>query len=281
MTERCAIRDHHGISDPEFDSPLPVFLKYPWASWCNLAYLIPPCLCFSYTRGRRGATWSESSQFDHGSGWDVSRRYPDYAERVHVVLSREGARPVSVLLLRSFARDRGPGFTRAPMPTGAPNKARGRSAQLASELKAKGREVTPSSVTLIRARGPVEPVSIDYIKQRNTLCNRSCSNKTHTPRDKVQSTQGLGRRPQHGLRITTRYPASPPTMACVQACMKMDETLYHVADKIKWWGSILHGKDFCQLFPPPNFKRSRIEFSPANARMEFPPAKKKTRMRSL
>jgi hypothetical protein len=24
-----------------------------------------------------------------------------------------------------------------------------------------------------------------------------------------------------------------PVMACVQACMKMDETLYHVADKIK------------------------------------------------
>jgi hypothetical protein len=32
----------------------------------------------------------ESSQFNHGSGWDVSQRYPDYAERVHVVLSREG-----------------------------------------------------------------------------------------------------------------------------------------------------------------------------------------------
>ena len=27
MTERCVIRDH-GISDPEFDSPLPVFLLY-------------------------------------------------------------------------------------------------------------------------------------------------------------------------------------------------------------------------------------------------------------
>ena len=58
------------MSDPESDSPLPVFLLY--------------------TFGRRGATQSESSQFNHGSGWDVSRRYPDDAERVHVVLSREG-----------------------------------------------------------------------------------------------------------------------------------------------------------------------------------------------
>jgi hypothetical protein len=44
----------------------------------------------SYTCGRRDATLSESSQFNHDSGWDVSRRYPDYTERVHVVLSREG-----------------------------------------------------------------------------------------------------------------------------------------------------------------------------------------------
>jgi hypothetical protein len=36
-----------------------------------------------------------------------------------------------------FARD--PSFARPPMLTGAPNKGRGRSAQLASELKAKGR----------------------------------------------------------------------------------------------------------------------------------------------
>ena len=33
----------------------------------------------------------------NGSGWDVSRRYPDEAERVHVVLSRESGLPVSVL----------------------------------------------------------------------------------------------------------------------------------------------------------------------------------------
>jgi len=33
------------------------------------------------------------------------------------------------------------------------------------------------------------------------------------------------RRPQHGLRITTRYPVSPPT----------------------WWGSILHGEDFPRI----------------------------------
>jgi len=32
---------HHGISDPEFDSPLPVFLLYPWASKCNLVGIQP------------------------------------------------------------------------------------------------------------------------------------------------------------------------------------------------------------------------------------------------
>ena len=37
----------------------------------------------------------------------VSRRYPDEAERVHVVLSRERGLPVSVLAL---SRDRDPGF---------------------------------------------------------------------------------------------------------------------------------------------------------------------------
>jgi hypothetical protein len=43
----------------------------------------------THTCGRRGATQSDSSQFSlgNGSGWDVSRRYPDEAERVHVVLS--------------------------------------------------------------------------------------------------------------------------------------------------------------------------------------------------
>jgi hypothetical protein len=45
----------------------------------------------TYTCGpRRGATQSDSSQFTHSSGWDEPRRYPDYTERVHVVLSREG-----------------------------------------------------------------------------------------------------------------------------------------------------------------------------------------------
>ncbi len=55
-------------------------------------------------------------------------------ERSRRVVSVHG--PVSVL---SSPRDRDPGFNRAPMLTGAPNKVRGRSAQLASELKAKGR----------------------------------------------------------------------------------------------------------------------------------------------
>ena len=41
LTERCVIRDHHGISDPESDSPLPVFLLYLWASRCNLVGIQP------------------------------------------------------------------------------------------------------------------------------------------------------------------------------------------------------------------------------------------------
>ena len=53
----------------------------------------------------------DSSQFKNGSGWDVSRRYPDEAERVHVVLSREGGLPVSVL---AFPRDSDPGFYQSP-----------------------------------------------------------------------------------------------------------------------------------------------------------------------
>ena len=37
-----AIRDHHHeISDPESDSPLPVFLLYLWASRCNLVGIQP------------------------------------------------------------------------------------------------------------------------------------------------------------------------------------------------------------------------------------------------
>ena len=50
----------------------------------------PPPVFLSCICGRRGATQSDSSQFNRGSSWDVSRRYPDDAERVHVVLSREG-----------------------------------------------------------------------------------------------------------------------------------------------------------------------------------------------
>jgi hypothetical protein len=38
--EKEISRDH-GISDPEFDSPLPVFLLYPWASRCNLVGIQP------------------------------------------------------------------------------------------------------------------------------------------------------------------------------------------------------------------------------------------------
>jgi hypothetical protein len=33
---------------------------------------------------------SDSSQFTTGSGWTEPRRYPDYSERAHAVLSREG-----------------------------------------------------------------------------------------------------------------------------------------------------------------------------------------------
>jgi hypothetical protein len=45
-----------------------------------------------YFVGRRGGIKSDSSQFLTGSGLNVSRRsgYPDYAERAHAVLSREG-----------------------------------------------------------------------------------------------------------------------------------------------------------------------------------------------
>jgi hypothetical protein len=48
-------------------------------------------LCFfSYTCGRRGAVKPDSNQSPKGSDWNVSRRFPDYAERPHAVLSREG-----------------------------------------------------------------------------------------------------------------------------------------------------------------------------------------------
>jgi hypothetical protein len=53
-----------------------------------------------------GATQSDSSQFRNGSGWDVSRRYPDKAERVHVVLSRE----IGLVSVLDLPRDRDPGF---------------------------------------------------------------------------------------------------------------------------------------------------------------------------
>ena len=50
----------------------------------------PPCVSSPYTCGGRRAIKSESSQFSTGSGWVDPRRYPDYAERAHAVMSREG-----------------------------------------------------------------------------------------------------------------------------------------------------------------------------------------------
>jgi hypothetical protein len=81
-------------------------LEPPRDKWCGPESDSPPVF-LPYTCGRRGATQSDSSQFRNGSGWDVSRRYPDEAERVHVVLSRESGLPVSVLAL---PRDSDPGF---------------------------------------------------------------------------------------------------------------------------------------------------------------------------
>jgi len=78
---------------------LPSFL----ASWFDL-------LCSStYTYGRQGAI-PDSSQFSNGSGWKVPWRCPDYAERAHVVLSREGG-PTSLgpwVLLRETVTRVGP-----------------------------------------------------------------------------------------------------------------------------------------------------------------------------
>ncbi len=68
--ERRAIRDHHGISDPE--------LRFPPAC----VSLIPVGVEVQPSRN--------PAKFNHSSGWEVSRRYPDDAERVYVVLSREG-----------------------------------------------------------------------------------------------------------------------------------------------------------------------------------------------
>jgi hypothetical protein len=44
----------------------------------------------SLTCGRRGAIKSDSGQYSNGSGGNVSRRYPDDAERAHAALSRPG-----------------------------------------------------------------------------------------------------------------------------------------------------------------------------------------------
>jgi hypothetical protein len=55
---------------------------------------------------------------------------------------------------------------------------------------------------------------------------------------------GLGWRPRHGLRITTRYPASPPISCAPISCGS------------QWWGSILHGEDL---------PRTLMKGSPAGA----------------
>jgi hypothetical protein len=110
-TRRCAaIRDHHrdGISDrdPEFDSPLPVFkfLLYPCrASRCNLVGIQP-----IQPRFRLGCIAALPRLRRKGTCSPVPGARPDQSRSC-------------------FARDRDPGFTRAPMLTGAPNKARGRS----------------------------------------------------------------------------------------------------------------------------------------------------------
>jgi len=59
-TAGAPIRDHHGISDPESDSPLPVYmddhlLLYPWASRCNLVGIQP-------IQPRQGAEESEAGR---------------------------------------------------------------------------------------------------------------------------------------------------------------------------------------------------------------------------
>jgi hypothetical protein len=63
--------------------------------------------------------------------------HPDDAERVHVVLSREGGLTSLGLASQETVTQVSP--DRAPMLTRAPNKARGRSAQLASELRVKAK----------------------------------------------------------------------------------------------------------------------------------------------
>jgi hypothetical protein len=62
-----------------------------WGSIAQLFGFAVTLLCFfPYTRGRRGAVKPDSNQSPKGSDWNVSRRFPDYAERPHAVLSREG-----------------------------------------------------------------------------------------------------------------------------------------------------------------------------------------------
>jgi len=52
-----------------------------------------------------------------------------------------------------------------------------------------------------------------------------------------------------------------PVMACVQACMKMDETLYHVADKIK---------NFAVMYDDAPIFVAVFQFAPARARTREP-----------
>jgi hypothetical protein len=61
-------------------------------------------------------------------------------------------------------------------------------------------------------------------------------------------TGGLGLRPQHGLRITTRYPASPPTSGeeaeAGKRCGWGSRKALWVGKQEERCGSILHGEDF-------------------------------------
>jgi hypothetical protein len=66
-------------------------MRWEWGSTPQLFGVVgTSCVSFPHTCGRRGASKSDSSQFSTGFGWIEPRRYPDYAERAHAVLSREG-----------------------------------------------------------------------------------------------------------------------------------------------------------------------------------------------
>jgi hypothetical protein len=68
---------------------------------------VDPLCFFSYTCGRRGAVKPDSSLFPTGSCRSVSRRYPDYAERPHAVLSREGGPQILGLASRETVTCKG------------------------------------------------------------------------------------------------------------------------------------------------------------------------------